>query len=314
MTPLRIVFTALLPFASGYLMSYLLRAVNAVVAPDLVRDAGLSPAELGLLTAAYLGAFALFQLPLGVLLDRYGPRRVQSVLLLVAAMGVLGFAAAPGVFVAFAAMREVAPFVLKLVAAWMVAAAVMAIRQALDYRSTGRAIVVCVLAWLLTFGTLAAALKKLGAIDLVLTGRQAADGDTGVVGAGIGELLNLPVLTFAKSIAVDGKAVRVERVLDDGGEIVEADLPAVVTVSNEIGAPRAASLRETMRAARKPVVVWNASDLGLEANAVGAAGSRAVRECVFAPSKSVQCEIIEASSPEAQGAQLAQRLREARVL
>ena len=88
--------------------------------------------------------------------------------------------------------------------------------------------------------TLAAALKKLGAIDLVLTGRQAADGDTGVVGAGIGELLNLPVLTFAKSIAVDGKAVRVERVLDDGGEIVEADLPAVVTVSNEIGAPRAA--------------------------------------------------------------------------
>ncbi len=162
--------------------------------------------------------------------------------------------------------------------------------------------------------TLAAALKKLGAIDLVLTGRQAADGDTGVVGAGIGELLNLPVLTFAKSIAVDGKAVRVERVLDDGGEIVEADLPAVVTVSNEIGAPRAASLRETMRAARKPVVVWNASDLGLEANAVGAAGSRAVRECVFAPSKSVQCEIIEASSPEAQGAQLAQRLREARVL
>ena len=97
-------------------------------------------------------------------------------------------------------------------------------------------------------------------------------------------------------------------------EVVEAELPAVVTVSNEIGAPRVPNLRETMRAARKPVVVWNASDLGLEANAVGAAGSRAVRECVFAPSKSVQCEIIEASSPEAQGAQLAQRLREARVL
>ena len=69
MTPARIVFTALLPFASGYFMSYLLRAVNAVVAPDLVRDAALSPAQLGLLTAAYLGAFALFQLPLGVLLS-----------------------------------------------------------------------------------------------------------------------------------------------------------------------------------------------------------------------------------------------------
>ena len=74
MTLLRLVFTALLPFAAGYFMSYLLRAVNAVVAPDLVQDLGLTPGELGLLTAAYLGAFALFQLPLGVLLDRYGPR------------------------------------------------------------------------------------------------------------------------------------------------------------------------------------------------------------------------------------------------
>ncbi|MBC8037169.1 MAG: MFS transporter [Rhizobiales bacterium] len=103
MTPLRVVLTALLPFASGYFMSYLLRAVNAVVAPDLVRDAGLSPAELGLLTAAYLGAFALFQLPLGVLLDRYGPRKVQTGLLCIAAMGCIAFAIAPGFAGLFAA-------------------------------------------------------------------------------------------------------------------------------------------------------------------------------------------------------------------
>jgi predicted MFS family arabinose efflux permease len=96
MSPQRIVFTALLPFASGYFMSYLLRAVNAVVAPDIVKDVGLSPGQLGLLTAAYLGAFALFQLPLGVLLDRYGPRKVQSGLLTLAALGCLAFAAAPG--------------------------------------------------------------------------------------------------------------------------------------------------------------------------------------------------------------------------
>lgn len=103
MTPLRIVLTALLPFASGYFMSYLLRAVNAVVAPDLVRDAGLSPADLGLLTAAYLGAFALFQLPLGVLLDRYGPRKVQTGLLCIAAVGCIGFSVAPGFAGLFAA-------------------------------------------------------------------------------------------------------------------------------------------------------------------------------------------------------------------
>ena len=96
MTPLRIVFTALLPFAAGYFMSYLLRAVNAVVAPELVRDVGLSSAGLGLMTAAYLGAFALFQLPLGVLLDRYGPRKVQACLLTIAALGCLGFAWSPG--------------------------------------------------------------------------------------------------------------------------------------------------------------------------------------------------------------------------
>ena len=82
----------LTPFALGYFLTYLLRAVNAVVAPDLVAEIGLSAAELGLLTAAYLGAFALFQLPLGVLLDRYGPRRVQASLFCVAALGCLLFA------------------------------------------------------------------------------------------------------------------------------------------------------------------------------------------------------------------------------
>lgn len=162
--------------------------------------------------------------------------------------------------------------------------------------------------------TLAAALKKLGAIDLVLAGRQAADGDAGIVGAGLGELLNLPVLTFAKDIALNGNAVRVERALDDGTEIVEADLPAVVTVSNEIGAPRAPSLRETMRAARKPVAVWKSADLGLDAAQVGAAGARTARERVFAPSKAVQCEFIEAATPEEQGMRLAQRLRAAKVI
>jgi predicted MFS family arabinose efflux permease len=103
MTLPRILLTALLPFAAGYFMSYLLRAVNAVVAPDLVQDLGLTPAELGLLTAAYLGAFALFQLPLGVLLDRYGPRLVQAGLLSVAALGCLAFAFAQEFLGLFAA-------------------------------------------------------------------------------------------------------------------------------------------------------------------------------------------------------------------
>lgn len=83
-----------IPFALGYFLSYLYRSVNAVIAPDLVRDIGVDPASLGLLTSAYFLAFAAFQLPLGVLLDRFGPRRVEAVLLLVAAAGAFTFARA----------------------------------------------------------------------------------------------------------------------------------------------------------------------------------------------------------------------------
>lgn len=79
------------PFAVGYFLSYLLRNVNAVIAPELTRELALSPADLGLLTSAYLFAFGAFQLPLGVLLDRYGPRKVETALLLFAASGCLVF-------------------------------------------------------------------------------------------------------------------------------------------------------------------------------------------------------------------------------
>jgi len=82
-----------LPFALGYYFSYLARNVNAVIAPDLVAELGLTADALGLLTSVYFLTFAAFQLPLGVLLDRYGPRRVESVLLLIAAAGSAVFAA-----------------------------------------------------------------------------------------------------------------------------------------------------------------------------------------------------------------------------
>jgi MFS family permease len=81
-----------LPFAAGYFLSYLLRNVNAVIAPELTRELALSAADLGLLTSAYLLTFSAFQLPLGILLDRYGARRVEAALLLVAAAGSAWFA------------------------------------------------------------------------------------------------------------------------------------------------------------------------------------------------------------------------------
>ena len=81
-------------FAAGYLLSYLFRTVNAVISPELTASLGVSASSLGLLTSAYFIAFAAMQIPAGMLLDRYGPRRVEPVLLTLAACGALAFAAA----------------------------------------------------------------------------------------------------------------------------------------------------------------------------------------------------------------------------
>jgi sugar phosphate permease len=90
------VLTVFLPFAGGYFLSYLYRTVNAVLAPRLVEELGIGPADLGLLTAVYFFTFAAFQLPLGVLLDRFGPRRVQALLLCFAALGAFVFSRGNG--------------------------------------------------------------------------------------------------------------------------------------------------------------------------------------------------------------------------
>ncbi len=85
-------FTVFLPFALGHYLSSMLRNVNAVLAPDLLKAMALTPGQLGLLTSAFFFAFALVQLPVGIALDRYGPRKVQLALMLFAALGALLFA------------------------------------------------------------------------------------------------------------------------------------------------------------------------------------------------------------------------------
>lgn len=84
-----------LPFALGYFLSYLYRVVNAVIAPDLIADLGLDASALGILTAAYFLTFAAAQLPLGIFLDHYGPRKIEAGLLVFASLGAALFAIAP---------------------------------------------------------------------------------------------------------------------------------------------------------------------------------------------------------------------------
>src|SRR3982751_6166727 len=88
------VVTVFCPFVAGYFLSFFFRNVNAVISKDLAGEFQLTPADLGFLTSMYLLAFAAIQLPLGVLLDRYGPRRVVAALFCVAAIGATIFALA----------------------------------------------------------------------------------------------------------------------------------------------------------------------------------------------------------------------------
>jgi MFS family permease len=92
----RLIARVFLPFAAGYYLSYLFRTINALIAGHLISDTGLDTADLGLLTAIYFLVFAAAQIPIGILLDRFGPRRVQSALLLVAAAGAGLFAVSTG--------------------------------------------------------------------------------------------------------------------------------------------------------------------------------------------------------------------------
>lgn len=87
----RLALVVVVPFAAGYFMSYLYRNINAVVGRYLIDELGLSGADIGLLTAAYFFTFALAQIPIGIMLDRFGPRRVNSALLCVAAAGAILF-------------------------------------------------------------------------------------------------------------------------------------------------------------------------------------------------------------------------------
>jgi sugar phosphate permease len=92
----RLISCVLLPFAGGFYISYLFRTINALISGELTSDLGLGAADLGLLTSIFFLTVAVAQIPIGVLLDRYGPRRVQSALLLVAAGGAALFATSEG--------------------------------------------------------------------------------------------------------------------------------------------------------------------------------------------------------------------------
>lgn len=161
---------------------------------------------------------------------------------------------------------------------------------------------------------LAMAIKKIGSYDLILCGREASDWNAGQVGSGIAELLGLPSVTLAKKIEILNGKARVERVTDEGSEVVEVTLPALITVSNEIGEPRYPTIKGIMAAKKKEPVVWKPADVGVESSKVGAAGRRTKLLKLFQPVKEGKCEIITGETPEEAAVNLALKLREIKVL
>jgi electron transfer flavoprotein beta subunit len=132
--------------------------------------------------------------------------------------------------------------------------------------------------------TLAAGIRKLGDCDIILCGKQAIDGDTAQVGPGVAQFLDVPQVTYAKKIQIEeGGAARVERMLEDGYDVVRVPLPAVITVVKDINEPRLPSLKGKMKAKKAEITVWSAEDLDVDAAELGLDGSptRVVR--IFAP-------------------------------
>src|SRR4051812_47111802 len=126
-----------------------------------------------------------------------------------------------------------------------------------------------------TARALAAAVRTVGDVDLVLAGNEASDGRSAAVPAMVAEVLELPALTHARTVAVEGTELTVRRETDDGVVVLRAALPAVVSVNEKINEPRYPSFKGIMAAKKKTVTTLSVADLGLDPSTVGAAGGRA---------------------------------------
>jgi electron transfer flavoprotein beta subunit len=157
---------------------------------------------------------------------------------------------------------------------------------------------------------LAAAVRKLGPFDMLLCGERATDGDTGQVGPAVAAMLDWPVVTYVSRFdGCENGVARVHRMVENGYEVLDADLPAVLTVVKEVADPRLPTLRGKQKARRIEIPQLGPTDLGVEEGKVGLAGSPTRVVKIFRPRVARECEKIAAASDE-QLARAAERLVE----
>ncbi|MGH2625920.1 MAG: electron transfer flavoprotein subunit beta/FixA family protein [Anaerolineales bacterium] len=165
-----------------------------------------------------------------------------------------------------------------------------------------------------TSAVLAAALRKIGQVDVAFFGKQAVDSDTGVTAAQVARRLGWPALTLAAAVpALDpaGRSITVERMMEEARQTVRAELPAVVSVVKVINEPRYPSFMGIRRASKAEIPTWSAADLGL---APVPAPALEWPEVIAPPKVEMVCEFIRGSTPEEVAAKLVDRLLEAKVL
>jgi electron transfer flavoprotein beta subunit len=161
---------------------------------------------------------------------------------------------------------------------------------------------------------LAMATKKIANYDVILLGREASDTNAGQTGAGIAEILGLPCITLARKIDISDNTARIEKVTADGYEIVEVSLPAVITISNEIGEPRYPTIKGIMTAKRVEPVIWKPADIGLDTSQIGSFGCKTKIVKLFQKVLEGKCEMVQGGTPEEAGINLALKIREAKII
>jgi electron transfer flavoprotein beta subunit len=164
--------------------------------------------------------------------------------------------------------------------------------------------------WATAF-TLSCAFKKLEKPDLIICGRQTIDGDTGQVGPELAEMLDMPFIAYVSQIEeIKEGYLRVRRMVEEGHEVVETALPAVITVAKEINVPRLPSLRGIMKSKSARIETWGIKELGIEESTVGLAGSSTQVIKIFFPQRVHRAEILEGNL-EKQVEKLIDRLKSA---
>ena len=147
--------------------------------------------------------------------------------------------------------------------------------------------------------TLSKAIKKIGDYSIIFCGKQASDGDTAQVGPGVSTHLDIPQVTYVKKIEeIDENKAKVERMTEEGYDIIETPLPVVLTVVKEINEPRLPSLKGKMRAKKAEIPVWGAEDIGCDEDKIGLDGSPTRVLKIFTPPQREGGRIMEGEPDE----------------